>query len=447
MNGLNKFRAYGLLVMCSCVLMFFIQPTINTQAADSVDIDLESAILVDADTGKILYAKNADIALPPASMVKIMTELLVWEAIDAGDIDWEETVEIDQVLYDISANPTFSGVGLKLGEEYTVRSLYEAMAINSDNATTMALAKLVAGSEGEFVKLMDEKAEEIGLTDYEFVNSTGLDNAMLGEHYPEGTEPDGVNYLSARSLAILSAYFIDKYPESLEIASMPEAEFADLPIRNWNWMLEHDAEYLEPLYYEGVDGLKTGRTDLAGYCFAGTAEVDGKRLITVVMKADSEEHRFIETAKLLDYGYKNFEQKELFPAGYQLEDEKDLPVAKGKEKKVSIATGEAFISPIKKDTEEQYTIEYHIDEEKLNEDGALVAPIKKGDVIGTAELVYTGDDDFGYIDEESSSHVVELVADEDVEKNNWFMNILGTIGDFFSQLFSTIVDTIKGWFN
>ncbi len=419
----------------------------HVQAKENLDLNTESAILVDAETGKVLYAHNADIALPPASMIKIMTELLVWEAIDAGDIQWEDEVEIDEVLYDISANPSFSGVGLKLGEKYSVKKLYEAMAINSDNATTMALARLVAGSEGKFVEMMNDKAEELNLPDYTFVNSTGLDNDMLGEHYPEGTEPDGVNYLSARSLAILSAHFVNEYPEALEITSIPETDFADLTIRNWNWMLEHEAEYLEPLYYEGVDGLKTGFTEMAGYCFAGTAEVEGKRLITVVMKTDSEEERFVETAKLLDYGYENFEVTELFPAGYQLEDEKELPVAKGKEKQVSISTAKEFQIPIKKDTEDQYEVEYHIDQEKVNEDGALVAPVKKGDVIGTAELIFTGEDDYGYIDENKSSEIVDVVADEDVDKSNWFMIILGAIGDFFSQLFTSIIDTIKGWFN
>lgn len=447
MNGSIKSKGYGVFILVSSILLFLIQPINSVQAEEALDLNTESAILVDAETGKILYAENADIALPPASMVKIMTELLVWEAIDEGTITWEDTTEIDQVLYDISADGTFSGVGLKLGEKYTVKSLYEAMAINSDNATTMALAQLVAGSEGKFVDLMNAKAEEIGLTDYKFVNSSGLDNSMLGENYPEGTEPDGVNYLSARSLAILSAYFIEKYPEALEIASLSEAEFGDLTIRNWNWMLEHEAEYLAPLYYEGVDGLKTGFTEMAGYGFAGTAEVDGKRLITVVMKTDSEEERFEETAKLLDYGYSAFEKTEIFPVGYQLEDEKQMNVTRGKEKQVSIATGEEFSLPIKKDTADEYEMEYHINEEKLNEDGALVAPIKKGDVIGTAKLVYTGEDDFGYIDEATSSQIVELVATEDVEKNNWFMNILGAIRDFFSQLFSTVMDTIKGWFN
>lgn len=446
MIGLIRSKSFGLSILLSCIFLFFTQVGGHVQAEEIAGLEAESAILIDAETGKIFYEINADISLPTASMVKIMTELLVWEAIEAGEITWEDTVQIDDVLYDISANPSFSGVGLTQGIDYTVRSLYEAMAINSDNATTMALAQLVAGTEGKFVELMNEKAEEIGLPDYQFVNSTGLDNASLGDHYPEGTKADGVNYMSARSLAMLAAYFVDKYPEALEIAKMPETEFGDLTIRNWNWMLEHDAEYLKPLYYEGVDGLKTGFTTSAGHGFVGTAERDGNRLISVVMKTDGEEERFIETAKVLDYGFSSFETVQLFPASYQFDDQKQLDVTKGKEKHVSIATADAIEQPIKKGEEENYDIVLHLDEDKLSDDGSLVAPIKKGDVVGTAEVIYNGEADYGFIDENTTLEVVEVVATEDVEKSNWFMLVIGAIGDFFSQLFSTIVDTIKGWF-
>src|SRR5690625_5039746 len=252
-------------------------------------------------------------ALPPASMTKMMTEYLVWEAIESGQISWDTTTQISDYAYSISANPAFSGIGLRQNVDYTVRSLYEAMAINSDNGTTIALAELIAGTEGEFVKLMNEKAEEMGLPDYKFVNSTGLENESLGENYPEGTEPNDSNLLSARSAAMLAYHLVNDYPEALEISKVPETEFDDQIVRNYNWMLPHEGVNLKQYYYEGVDGLKTGYTDFAGYCFTGTAEVNGKRLITGVMKADSEDQRFKETAKLLDYGYNNFETIELFP--------------------------------------------------------------------------------------------------------------------------------------
>src|SRR5690625_1093941 len=238
--------------MLSLLMVFTTQ--LNLSNVEAFDVEAESAILVDSDTGKILYAKNADKALPPASMTKMMTEYLVWEAIEAGEITWEDEVEISDFAYEISADDDFSGVGLKLNHSYTVRELYEAMAINSDNATTIALAEYIAGSEGEFVKLMNQKGEELGLDNFEFVNSTGLENESLGDNYPEGTDPDGVNMLSAKSAALLAHHLINDYPEALDISSKVEFTFKDQTIkdqtiRNWNWMLPHDSAYLKQYLY------------------------------------------------------------------------------------------------------------------------------------------------------------------------------------------------------
>src|SRR5690625_5092410 len=194
-----------------------------TQAEKGLDLDAESAILVDADTGKVLYSKDADTALPPASMTKMMTEYLVWEAVESGDISWDTKTEISDYPYGISADASFSGVGLRQNVEYTVEELYEAMAINSDNATTIALAELISGSEGEFVKLMNEKGEEMGLPDFEFVNTTGLENTSLGDNYPEGTDPEGTNLLSARSAALLAYHLVNDYPECFEISRLPQS--------------------------------------------------------------------------------------------------------------------------------------------------------------------------------------------------------------------------------
>jgi D-alanyl-D-alanine carboxypeptidase (penicillin-binding protein 5/6) len=434
------------LLLSGLAVMVYVLVHPFTAAAQDLDLNAESAIVVDFDTGKILYAKNADQALPPASMTKMMTEYLVWEAIENGDITWDTTTQISDYPYSISANNAFSGVGLRQNQDYTVRELYEAMAINSDNATTIALAELIAGTESEFVKMMNEKGEEMGLPDFKFVNSSGLDNESLGDNYPEGTEPNDTNLLSAESSALLAYHLVKDYPESLEISSVPETEFDGQDIRNWNYMLAHDAEYLEPFFYEGVDGLKTGFTELAGYSFTGTAERNGERLITVVMKTGSEEERFEETAKLLDYGFNQFSKQEIFPAGYQVDGESAIPVAKGKEDQVEVSISEAISLPIQEEETENYRIEYHLDEDNLNEDGELVAPIEAGDVIGEAELVYEGENDYGYITGETTN-TVPLVADESVEKSNWFMLTLRAIGGFFSDLFSTVSGWVTGLFS
>ncbi|MYL44423.1 D-alanyl-D-alanine carboxypeptidase [Virgibacillus halodenitrificans] len=426
------------------VITIMVQP-FSTKAAETLDIKADSAILVDVETGKILYSKNADQALPPASMTKMMTEYLVWEAIEKGDISWDTTTQISDYPYSISANTSFSGVGLKQSQDYTVKDLYKAMAINSDNATTIALAELIAGSEGEFVKMMNKKGKEMGLPDFKFVNSTGLDNASLGDNYPEGTDPNATNLLSAESAALLAYKLIKDYPEALDISSIPVTDFDGQKIRNWNHMLPHDTTFLKQFFYEGVDGLKTGYTDLAGYCFTGSAERNGNRLISVVMKTGSEEERFQETAKLFDYGFSKFETKELFPEGYQLKDETTLPVAKGKEEKVNISTNKSVTIPVKSGQEKQYSIKYNLDKDNLNKEGELLAPIKKGEKIGTAEVVFKGDKDYGYITKDKGN-TIDLVTNEAVEKSNWFMLTLGAIGDFFVDLFTTVVDWIKGLF-
>src|SRR5699024_1627029 len=255
-----------------------LQPNI-TEAAKTIETKAKTAIIVDVDTGKALYAKDADEALPPASMTKMMTEYIVLEHIANGDISWDTTTEISDYAYWISSSDKFSGLGLTQNKDYSVQKLYEAMAIYSDNGTSVALAELVAGSEGEFVQMMNEKAEEMGLEDTKFVNSTGLDNETLEGKHPDGTKEDDTNLMSARDAAKLGYHIVEDYPEALDISSMAETDFDDRQLRNYNWMLDHDAEFLKPYYYEGVDGLKTGNTELAGYTFTATAEKDGKRLI------------------------------------------------------------------------------------------------------------------------------------------------------------------------
>lgn len=440
-------HTYRLLIsiMLLVAIVFMTNPN-NRVQAESFQVKAESAILVDGNTGKILFAKNSDMPLPPASMTKIMTEYVVWDAIENGEISWETTTQISDYAYDISGNTSFSGVGLKQNQDYTVRELYEAMAINSDNATTIALAELISGSEPEFVKRMEKKAEEIGLPDYNFINASGLDNKDLGKHRPKGIDENATNLLSAKSAALLAYHFINDYPEALEITSIPETKFDEKTISNWNLMLEHDTTYLEQYYYEGVDGLKTGYTDLAGYCFTGTAERDGNRLITVVMKTDSEDARFKETARLLDYGFKQFAETELFKKDAKPKKQKALPVEKGKKKTVEVGLKEAISFPVKSGEEDAYDIEFTIDKKHLNKEGKLVAPIEKGTKVGTAKIVYKNGTDAGYITDVEGESSLDVVTIDDVDKDNWFMLTLKAIGGFFANLFRTIFDTVKGWF-
>lgn len=418
-------------------LVFSMQP--GKTFAKSLKTSAESAMILDVDTGKILYDKNADEPLPPASMTKMMTEYLVLEKIDQGELNWDDEVEISDYAYKISGNIDFSGVGLYQNKTYNVKELYEAMAINSDNATTIALAEKIAGSETEFVKMMNKKAEELELPDYKFVNSTGLDNDTLGDDRPDGTKKKDSNLMSARTSALLGYHLVQDYPESLEFSSIAKTKFDGQEITNWNWMLDHNSDYLKQFRYKGIDGLKTGNTKKAGYTFTGTAERDGKRLISVVMKTKSEAERFNETAKLLDYGFENFEEVELFPAGYEF-NQNELPVQKGKTDSVKLATKEPIKSTIKKGTEDDYSLAFQADKNILDEDGNLTAPIKESKAVGLVSLKVDGDEDFGYILDKDKNYQSEVVTLDEVEKKSWFSLFFGSIGNFFSGLTDKIKD-------
>ncbi len=426
-------------------------PGLQVHAEDGNHLNLEvgAAILIDAETGKVLYEYNADELLGVASMSKMMTEYLVLEAIHEGKISWDDEIVIDEFIHRLSSPSLgLSTVGLTQGESYTIKELFDTMAIHSANASTVALAQEVARvytgnkSEAEFVKLMNVKAKELGLPEgsYHFVNSSGLNNSdMLGNH-PEGTDANDENKMTARSVAKLAYHLLKDYPQVLETARQPELQFRDGRIyKNFNFMLPGLT-----FEYPGVDGLKTGYTDFAGYNFTATAERNGQRFISVVMKADSQISRFQETKKLLDYAFTSFSKVELFPANMKIEGYEILPVTKGKEDSVPIATKDPLHLVIKNGEEGLYKSKFVLDESKLDENGALVAPIEKGEVVGYLTYEYEGDD-YGFIDPDQVAKV-EVVVTESVEKANWFVLLLRGIGDFFSNLWGDITSAISGWF-
>ena len=437
-------RLGQVLSVCLLVLIIGLGTSVDVSAVS--DLEAESGIIVDAKTGDVLFSKNADMKLPPASMTKMMTEYLVLEAIDEGTITWETTTQISDYAYSISANTSFSGIGLRQSQDYTVRQLYEGMAIISDNATTIALAELVADSETEFVKLMNQKGEELGLTDFKFVNSTGLNNKSLGDNRPEGTGAEEDNLMTARATAKLAYHLVNDYPEVLEFSSTIRSELDGQPLENLNWMLPWNNDNFAQYAFEGVDGLKTGYTSEAGYCFTGTALRGDQRFITVVMRTDSYGARFEETIKLMNYGFNEFTDMTLFTAGETVEGVETLPVAKGKVDTVNVALKEDVSRMVKNEEEELYSLTYTLNEDNLDKNGALVAPIEAGTVVGTATLVYSGEEDYGNIDLAKNQQTVELVTTAAVEKDNWFMLVLGVIGDFFVSLYQTVADTVKGWF-
>ncbi len=439
----------GLLTL---VMAFSLLPGMGAvKAEDVLSINGDAAILVEAETGKVLYSKDADKVLGIASMTKIMTEYLLLEAIEEGRVTWDQEYAVSEYVWKVSQDTALSNVPLRRDGTYNIKELYEAMSIYSANGATIAIAETIAGSETNFVKMMNEKAEELGLKDYKFVNSTGLNNRDLKGTIPAGN-PDEENVMSARATAKLASALINEYPEILETTSIPEKVFREdtddrIEMENWNWMLP-DLVY----GYEGVDGLKTGTTDFAGYCFTGTALRDGTRYITVVMNAKDDDgsasykSRFDETKKMLDYGFANFSEEEILPAGYTVKGTESLPVVKGKEDQVNIETAEAISLIVKNGEAENYKPVLVIDEDKLNEDGQLTAPVKKGDKIG--ELTLEGaDGDMDFLSEAGQSTItVDVIAAEDVEKANWFVLSMRGVGGFFSDIWGSVSSTVKGWF-
>lgn len=408
---------------------------------DILDIKAEAAILLDGETGKILYEKNADKVLGVASMSKMMTEYIVLEAINEGKISWDDKVQINEYVHNLSKAPGLSNVGLTQGESYTVKELYEAMAIFSGNAATVALAELVSGSEKNFVKLMNEKAEKLGMKDYKFVNASGLNNSNLLGNIPAGSETDE-NVMSARDTATLAYRLLTDFPEVLETSSQPKLSFRDgEEYPNFNWMLPGLI-----FEYQGVDGLKTGSTDFAGFGFTATAERNGQRFISVVMKSTTKNERFTDTAKILNYAFSNFSKEEILPAKYQPKKDGKIAVSKGKEDTVTLQTSKAIDLVIEKGTKESYKPVVVIDQDKLNEDGELTAPVKKGDVIGYV-TVESADDKYGFITSSGQKLTrVDLVATKDVEKANWFILSMRAVGGFFGDVWETVSSTVKGWF-
>ncbi|MGM7724837.1 D-alanyl-D-alanine carboxypeptidase family protein [Metabacillus sp. Hm71] len=442
-------RLFAVLFAFTFIVSAFSPFTTVSAAEEPISINASSAIIIEESTGTILYGKNIDEKLPVASMAKVMTEYLVLEAIKDGKIKWEQTYTPSEYVYKISQNGDLSNVPLRQDGSYTVQELYEAMAIYSANGAAIALAEIIAGSETAFVKQMNEKAKALGLTNYEFVNATGLENKDLLGMHPEGTSADAENRLSARDMALLSQKLINDFPEILDTASTPKKVFREgtddaTNMPNWNWMLPGLV-----YEYEGVDGLKTGSTTNAGSCFTATAERNGMRVISVVMNAQGKslhESRFVETEKMLNYAFNNFSVKEVFPANYQIKSQSTIPVVKGKEDQVSIHTKEAINLVVKNGEENAYKPTFQLDQKQLTKKGELTAPVKKDQKVGTMVVSYQGNgSSLGFVDKNKSPQV-DVVTKEAVEKANWFVLSMRGVGGFFSGLWGTITDTVKGWF-
>ncbi len=397
-------------------------------SVQSLGLAVKSAVLLEPTTGEVILSVDANTALPPASMTKMMTEYIVAEQVKQGKMSWDDKVTVSKN----AAAQIGSRVFLAEGDQHTIKELYIAMAIGSANDATVALAETVAPTEQEFVKLMNSEAKRMGMKTAHFANSTGLDIADM----PEGTRPsDGKEtVMSALDAAILAKYIVTDHPDFNTFTTIPSYQFrpgSKGKIDNLDWMLESNAKVpnLKAYAYQGLDGLKTGHTNAAGNNFTGTAVRDGMRLISVVMGTDvkNQGSRFVETRKVLDYGFNNFEIKQMVAANQAVEGEQPIPVTKGKEESVSYETAGAISFVVPKGADASGL------KVKTSLEPTLEAPIAKGDKVGTATYTYQA---AGMT--EPQTKTVDLVASADVEKAGWFKQLMRAIGGFFSDLFEGI---------
>ena len=255
--------------------------------AGAVELDVagKSAVLMDASTGTVIYEKNAHERLRPASVTKVMTMLLIMEAIDSGRIGWEDRVTASET----AAAKGGSQVYLKVGEQMTVSDMVKSIAVSSANDCACAMAEHIAGSESAFVERMNTRAKELGMADTTFVNCTGLDDGAEAENHKT----------SAYDIAVMSRQLLKNHPDIKKYTTiwMDSIRDGTFGLSNTNKMVR---------FYTGCTGLKTGFTSAAGYCLSASAQRDGMELIAVVMGCETSKERTAACKSMLDYGFANF---------------------------------------------------------------------------------------------------------------------------------------------
>lgn len=313
-----------------------------------------SAIMIEESTGEIIFKKNADEKRAPASMTKMMSMLLIMENIDNGNLSFDEEVTASEYASSMGGSQIF----LKAGEKMTVEDLLKGIAIGSGNDATVAMAEKIAGTEEEFVKLMNKKALELGLKNTNFKNATGLD----AENH----------YSTAYDMAIIAKELV-KHEKILEFTGTYE-EYLRKDTSSPFWLVNTNRLVR---FYQGVDGLKTGYTSDAGYCLTSTAKKDNMRLITVVMNEPSSQIRNSETSSMLDYGFNMYSVDVILDTNNPIE---KVKVELGDNEEVYIVpTSEVKILNKKNSDERNVTYEL-----KLNK---ITAPVKNGDVVGEINVI------------------------------------------------------------
>ncbi len=338
------------------------------------DTTAKQAIVIDYDTGFVLYEKNADEKMAPSSMTKVMTTYLAFDALDQGRVTLDQTFHISERAWKTQGSRMF----VQVGTDVKVEDLIRGVVIQSGNDATVALAEGLAGSEDEFVRAMNKKAQELGMTNTQFKNSHGLDE--------EG------HYSTARDLGILAMHSIADHPKYYPYHAEKEFVYDGIKQGNRN-----------PLLYRniGADGLKTGHTDAGGYGLIGTAKSDkGRRVVVVVNGLTSMQERADQSASLISWGLNAFDDVTVFKAGDIVD---QAEVVLGQKAFVALTVDKTIRIPVPTSLRNDLKVD-------VTYKGPLIAPVKKGDVVGAVKISIPRVKDFE----------VPLLAAEDVEEIGFF---------------------------
>lgn len=348
-----------------------------------------SAIVIERDTGEVLFEKNSHERLPPASMTKIMTMLLIMEAIDKGSIKYDDMVRTSEYAASMGGSQIF----LEPGEEMTVTDMLKAIAVASGNDASVAMAEHIAGTEEEFVSMMNDKAKELGLENTNFINANGL------------PAPD--HYTTSYDLAMTSKELL-KYEDITKFTGIYE-DYLREDTDNKFWLVNTNKLVR---FYPGVDGLKTGFTREAKYCLTATAEKNDMRVISVIMGAPTPKDRNAQVTSMLDYAFSRFMTHKLYDREHVLA---DVEVSKGDKEKIPVMTSESVSILTKKGEKIDDVVE------RLEIDANLRAPVKKGDVLGSLVVEKNGE----------TLVSSPLIAGDDVFEASWwkmFKRVLSKFG-------------------
>ncbi len=334
------------------VLVFGMFP-VKAKAAD-MQIEAKSALLMDVATGQVLYEQDANTPLAPASVTKVMTMLLIMEAIDSGKIKWEDAVTASEE----AAAKGGSQIYLKAGETMTVEEMVKSIAVSSANDCACAMAEHIAGSEAAFVQRMNDRAAELGMKDTKFVNCTGLDDSAEAKEHKT----------SARDIAVMSRELLQNHPDIKKYTTiwMDTVRGGTFGLSNTNKLVR---------FYSGATGLKTGFTAGAGYCLSASAQREGMELVAVVMGCETSPKRFAACKSLLDYGFANY-------ALIQPQTPEDLfvPVKLGKLETVQAVPAQETPLLIDKGQKSSVSIQTELEER-------VDAPVSKGQRLGTMTVL------------------------------------------------------------